>query len=184
MQREFSAGGAVVRHMQQRWWLAVIEPSPSSGTDAAAVTQAPSTPTKRSRHRNPSRTVLALPKGLIDPGEKPPQTAVREVREETGVDAALITKLKDIKYFYIRSWGDKQRVFKVVSFYLLLYRAGQLDDITPEMRREVKQALWIPLEEAPQKLAYPGERQIAKAALDYISAHPEISESHAADTAR
>ncbi len=184
MQREFSAGGAVVRHMQERWWLAVIEPSPSAATDSLPAAESVSAAKAKRPRRNPARPVLALPKGLIDPGEKPPQTAVREVREETGVEAALVTKLKDIKYFYVRSWGDGQRVFKVVSFYLLLYRAGQLDDITPEMRREVRQALWIPLEEAPKRLAYPGERQIAKAALDYLSAHPELPESHAADTAR
>lgn len=169
MQREFSAGGAVLRHMEGKWCIAVIEPQSE---------------TKRVSGKKPRRTVFALPKGLIDPGEKPDQAALREVHEETGVEATLVTKLKDIKYFYIRSWGDKQRVFKVVSFYLLLYRAGQLGDITPEMRREVKQALWIPLEEAPKKLAYPGERQIAKAALEYVSAHPELPENHAADTAR
>ena len=64
---------------------------------------------------------MALPKGLVDAGEKPDQTALREVREETGLTATLVTKLIDIKYVYVRSWGDKQRVFKIVSFYLLRY---------------------------------------------------------------
>ncbi len=169
MLREFSAGGVVVRHMDGRWWIAVIEPQ--SENDKA--------PAKR-----PRPTVLALPKGLVDPGEKPDQTAVREVHEETGVEATLLSKLKDIKYFYVRSWGDGQRVFKVVSFYVLAYRAGRLGDITPEMRREVKAAHWLPLEEAPAKLAYKGEREVAAAALTYITAHPELVNSHAADTTR
>ena len=168
MLREFSAGGAVLRHMDGRWWLAAIEPQ-------TADDPAP---------RRVRRTVLALPKGLVDPGEKPDQTAVREVHEETGVHATLVAKLKDIKYFYVRSWGDGQRVFKVVSFYLLLYRAGQLGDITPAMRREVQAARWLPLEEAPAQLAYPGEREVAAAALAYIRAHPELEKEHAADTPR
>jgi 8-oxo-dGTP pyrophosphatase MutT (NUDIX family) len=169
MQREFSAGGAVVRLMKGRWWLAAIEPQSEA---------------KQPRGRKPPRTVLALPKGLVDPGEKPDQTALREVREETGVDAILVTKLKDIKYFYVRSWSDRQRVFKIVSFYLLLYQSGRLGDISPEMQLEVKQALWLPLEDAPQQLSYRGEREIAAAALDYISSHPELARAHAPDQAR
>ncbi len=167
MQREFSAGGAVMRHMDGRWWIAAIEPQSENNSV-----------TKR------RRAVLALPKGLVDPGEKPDQTAVREVREETGVGATLIAKLKDIKYFYVRSWGDGERVFKIVSFYLLVYRSGRLGDITPEMRREVKAAHWLPLEDAPAQLAYKGEREVAAAALAYINAHPELVQTHAADTTR
>ncbi len=168
MQREFSAGGALVHYMEEHWWIAAIEPQSEKQQSGAK------------RRRN----VLALPKGLVDPGEKPDQTAVREVHEETGVEGTLITKLKDIKYFYVRSWGDGERVFKVVSFYLLLYRAGRLGDITPEMRREVKAAHWLPLEEAPGKLAYKGEREVAAAALAYISAHSELVNQHATDTPR
>ncbi len=169
MQREFSAGGAVVRRSQGQWWVAAIEPQSEA---------------KQARGSKPKRAVRALPKGMADPGEKPEQTAVREVREETGVEAALIIKLKDIKYVYVRSWGDGERVFKIVSFYLLLYRGGELGDITPEMRREVKAAQWLPLAEAPRTLSYRGEREVAQAALEYLSAHPELAEAHAADTSR
>ena len=119
--------------------------------------------------------MLALPKGLVDRGERPEQTAVREVREETGVEAELIHKLKDIRYVYVRSWGDGQRVFKVVSFYLLLYREGQLGNISPEMRAEVRQAYWITLAEAPSTLTHRGEREVAQLALDYVTAHPELA---------
>jgi 8-oxo-dGTP pyrophosphatase MutT (NUDIX family) len=111
---------------------------------------------------------------LVDPGEKPDQTAVREVREETGVTATLVTKLADIKYFYVRSWSDKQRVFKMVSFYLLKYESGRIDDISPDMRIEVQRAFWLPLEDAPAKLAYKSERDVARKALDYASSHPEL----------
>src|SRR6202000_52474 len=96
--------------------------------------------------------IVALPKGAIDEGETPDQTAIREVGEETGVVAELIGKLVDIKYVYVRTWGDQERVFKIVSFYLLLYRSGRLGNIAPEMRVEVQKAFWLPLESAPTVL--------------------------------
>jgi 8-oxo-dGTP pyrophosphatase MutT (NUDIX family) len=106
--------------------------------------------------------VWALPKGLIDDGEKPDATALREVREETGVDAELVRKLGDIRYVY--TWQG-ERIFKIVSFYLLRYRGGRLDELDPAMRREVAEARWLPLDEAPKLLAYRGERQMANEAL-------------------
>ena len=166
MVREFSAGGVVVRKMRGRWFLAVIEPH---------VERAKKTPTKSpGRGRKAAPIVFALPKGAIDAGEKPEQTALREVEEETGVRAQLVGKLADIKYFYVRSWGDKARVFKVVSFYLLLYRAGKLGNISPEMRIEVQRAFWLPLDEASTKLSYKGEREMTERAREYLSAHPEL----------
>lgn len=149
MTREFSAGGVVLRQMRGRWWLAAIEPA---GRQA----------------------VLALPKGLVDEGERPEQTALREVREETGVEAKLIGKLGDIKYVYTRSWAGGERVFKVVSFYLLRYQSGKLGDITPEMRVEVARAEWIPLHDAPRRLAYKGEREMAAKALEYVARNPDL----------
>ena len=152
MAREFSAGGVVVRKRDGKWWVAAIEP-----------------------HRDPGQEpVLALPKGNVDAGEKPEQTAVREVREETGLEATLIAKLTDIKYFYVRSWGDKQRVFKIVSFYLLRYSSGRIGKIADDMRHEVQHSLWIPLDEAPRRLSYRGERDAVKLALDYLKKHPEV----------
>jgi len=155
MVREFSAGGVVIRQMRGRWWLAAIEPAGRSASG--------------------KKTVWALPKGLVDGGESPEQTALREVREETGVEAELIGKLADIKYIYTRSWGDRERVFKVVSFFLLRYASGKLGEIAPEMRIEVRRAKWIPLEDASQQLAYKGEREMAAKALAYIASNPEVT---------
>jgi 8-oxo-dGTP pyrophosphatase MutT (NUDIX family) len=120
------------------------------------------------------KRVLALPKGLVDPGEKPVETAIREVYEETGVTGDVVTKLGDSKYVYTRAWGDGKRVFKIVSFYLMRYRSGRINDITPEMRIEVARARWIKLEDAVKLLAYGGEKQMARRALDYVKAHAEL----------
>src|SRR5579864_5273706 len=164
MPREISAGGVVLRNTPQGWELAVIEPErESESNQKAGVTD-----------KKRPKQVLALPKGLVDPGEKPEQTAVREVREETGVTGVPITKLADIKYVYVRTWSDCERVFKIVSFYLLRYQSGEIDDIAPEMRIEVKRALWLPLEEAAQKLSYSNERKVIRLAQDYLESHPEV----------
>ncbi len=141
--------------------MAAIEPQKESSDSTATA------------KKSGQKVILALPKGLVDAGEKPEQTALREVREETGLTASAITKLADIKYVYVRSWGDKQRVFKIVSFYLLRYESGEIDDVTPEMRVEVKRARWIPLEAAEKKLAYRGERDVVRRALEYLKSHPE-----------
>jgi 8-oxo-dGTP pyrophosphatase MutT (NUDIX family) len=109
--------------------------------------------------------VWALPKGLIDQGEKAEQTAVREVAEETGIEARLETKLGDIRYVY--TWAG-ERVFKIVSFYLLRYRRGRLGEGAPEQRIEVAEARWFALDEASRVLAYKGEREMAEKALAFI----------------
>jgi 8-oxo-dGTP pyrophosphatase MutT (NUDIX family) len=140
--------------MRGRWWLAAIEPA--------------------GRSQSGKKIVLALPKGLVDAGERPEQTAIREVREETGVEATLVGKLGDIKYVYARSWAGGERVFKVVSFFLLLYESGELGEIAPEMRIEVRRVEWIPLEDAPRQLAYKGEREMAAKALECITRNPEL----------
>jgi 8-oxo-dGTP pyrophosphatase MutT (NUDIX family) len=163
MIREISAGGVVVRPTQNGWEMAAIEPQKA----------APVAVSVSNKRKSSQKMLLALPKGLLDPGEKPDQAAIREVREETGLTAQIVAKLKDIKYAYIRSWGDQQRVFKIVSFYLLRYQSGQIDDIDLGMRIEVKRAIWIPLEEAANKLAYRGEREVAALAEAYLKSLPE-----------
>jgi 8-oxo-dGTP pyrophosphatase MutT (NUDIX family) len=175
MVREISAGGVVIRKRHGSWWAAVIEPA----GDPTPVTAESSNPVRKSTdskspHSRERKPVLALPKGLVDPGEKAAETALREIHEETGVVAELIAKLGDSKYTYTRKWGDGQRVFKIVSFYLMRYRSGRIDTIKPAMRIEVAQACWVRLEEAPRLLAYGGEKQMARRALEYVMSHPEL----------
>ncbi len=133
MVREISSGGVVIRQKDGSWWMAAIELP--SGTPPPAPAAAPDPP-KRAVRRKP-KAVLCLPKGLVDPGEKPLEAALREVREETGITAVPITKLGDSKYVYVRSWGDGERVFKIVSFYLLRYESGRIDNVSDAMRIEV-----------------------------------------------
>ena len=139
MLREFSAGGVLVRIVRGRPMVAAIRPQGKEG-------------------------VWALPKGNIDPGESPAETAVRETREETGVEGRLVEKLGDVKYVYTRRSGE--RVFKVVSFFLLRAGRGRLGEIEEAMRIEVAEARWLPLEEAPRLLSYGGEREMAAKAWE------------------
>jgi len=113
--------------------------------------------------------VWALPKGLIDDGERPEQTALREAAEETGVETRLVGKLGDVRYVY--TW-EGERVFKIVSFYLLRYSGGRLGDLPEAVAHEVAEARWLPLEEAPRLLAYKGEREMAERALASVHDRP------------
>ena len=164
MPREISAGGVVVRQISGVWHVALIEPQRSEL--AKDGTQPAKTPRKR------SSAVMALPKGIVDSGEKAQAAAVREVFEETGIVAEPITKLSDNKYVYVRSWGDGERVFKIVTFYLMRYVSGEIDNLTSDMRIEVKQALWVPLADAARQLAYSNERKVLRQAQDYVETHP------------
>ena len=154
MIREFSAGAVVLRHMKEQWWVAVIEPG-------------------REGEPEDRKHMVALPKGNIDAGEKPVQAAVREVREETGLRGAPVTKLADIKYVYQRKWSDQTKIFKIVSFFLMKYQSGHIDNLTAKMRHEVRRAYWLPLDEAARRLSYPGERQMARKAVAWLKTHPQ-----------
>jgi 8-oxo-dGTP pyrophosphatase MutT (NUDIX family) len=142
MRREFSAGGVLVRRLRGRWVLAAIRPA----------------------GKKPG--LWALPKGNIGRGEEPAATALREVQEETGASGRLVEKLGDVRYVY--TWGG-QRIFKVVSFFLLRYTGGRLGDLPPATAHEVDEVRWLPLEEAPQLLAYGGEREMAEKALASVA---------------
>ena len=146
MRRELSAGLVLVRRMRGRTWLAAVRP------------------------RGKPAGTWALPKGLIDAGETPPETALREGFEETGVRAQLMVKLGDVRYVY--TWQG-ERVFKIVSFYLARAIGGRIGDVPAGMEIEVAEARWLPLPDAPRLLAHKGEREIAARALALLSAGPD-----------
>jgi bis(5'-nucleosidyl)-tetraphosphatase len=163
MVREISAGGVVIRKLAGAWWMAAVE-LPSDLARGA----------RRLRRPAGAKPVLTLPKGLIDAGERAAETALREVREETGVIAEIISKLGDSKYVYTRTWGDGEKVFKIVSFYLMRYRSGRINQIAEEMRVEVGRARWVRLDEAAELLAYKGEKQMVRRALQCVESHGEV----------
>ena len=108
----------------------------------------------------------ALPKGLIDAGERGLETAVREVFEETGLRAAGDRKLGDVRYVY--TW-EGERVFKVVSFFLLHATGGRIGELPAGMEIEVAEARWVPLDDAPRVLSYGGEREMAARAAETLA---------------
>jgi len=146
MQREFSAGGVLVRRLGGRWMVAAIRPA---GKPAG---------------------LWALPKGRIDEGESGEATDLREVAEETGAHGRSLGKLGDVKYVY--TWPPKpaegERIFKVVSFFLVRYQGGRLGDVPEAFRHEVAEVKWLPLADAPRLLAYGGEKEMAKKALGFL----------------
>src|SRR3954463_1430582 len=110
MRREFSAGGVVVRRADGRVWMAAIRPQG-----------------KPAGH-------WVLPKGALDDGESSEAAALREVREETGLDATTLAKLGAVRYVY--TWQG-ERVFKVVTFFLMRWDRGEIGAIEEAMRVEV-----------------------------------------------
>ena len=143
VRREFSAGGVLVRRLSGRWVVAAIRPA-----------------------GKPEGT-WALPKGQIGGGESGETTALREVLEETGVRGRSLGKLGDVRYWF--NWQG-ERIFKVVSFFLVRYEAGRLGDLDEAFRHEVAEARWLPLSDAPRLLAYRGEREMAEKALAELAA--------------
>ena len=108
-----------------------------------------------------------LPKGIVDPGESPDVTAVREVREEAGIETDLLSLIETIEYWY-RSvkYGKPIRYHKFVHFYLLSYRDGDVSDHD----HEVEEARWVGLHEAIKMLAFKSEREVVEKAREIIVA--------------
>jgi 8-oxo-dGTP pyrophosphatase MutT (NUDIX family) len=130
---EFSAGGVVVRDGQ----CVVIVPT---------------------RRAADGSKVVALPKGHPEDGESPEQAALREVREEAGVDCEVVDRLGEVRYHYQRGG---RRIAKRVAFFLLDYRSGDLEDHD----HEVEVARWVPLDDALAQLTFDGEREMVRRAL-------------------
>lgn len=137
MKREFSAGGVVFK---KNLWL-IIKHRPSSDF-----------PQEQWR----------LPKGNIDPGEKITDTAIREVLEETGINAKILGKVSDQRYVYTFR-GEK--IFKIVTFYLMEYLSGE-----PKENDEVEEIFWLPLEKAKKTLSFQSDKSILQKAKELLEA--------------
>jgi 8-oxo-dGTP pyrophosphatase MutT (NUDIX family) len=144
MRREFSAGGVLVRRLHGDWMMAAIRPA------------------------GKPKGLWVLPKGQLDVGESSEEAALREVAEETGAHGSTVAKLGATSYWF--AW-EGERIFKVVTFFLVRYEGGRLGELAEEQRKEVDDVRWLPLAEAPTLLAYRGEREMAEKAISLLAAN-------------
>jgi 8-oxo-dGTP pyrophosphatase MutT (NUDIX family) len=131
VKREFSAGGVVFRREPEGVLWLVVKPKGSEQ--------------------------WRFPKGKIEKGENSGQTALREVKEEGGVEARILSKIDNIKYFFVQ---QGQRVFKTVTFYLMEY----IQEAQGGFCWETEEIAWLPFEEAKEKLAFANEKKILEEA--------------------
>ena len=103
--------------------------------------------------------VWCLPKGLIDKGEIPEKTALREVSEETGLTGKIIEKLGEITYWYYIK-GENIKCRKTVHFFLMEYKSGNIADHD----HEVDSVAWFPIDAAMKKVRYKGEKEMLEKA--------------------
>ncbi|MET8652694.1 MULTISPECIES: NUDIX hydrolase [Nocardia] len=135
--RETSAGGLVVDGLD----------GPGEQRSAALI----------GRTDRRGRLLWSLPKGHIEEGETPEQTAIREVSEETGINGIVVAELGSIDYWFVT---EGRRVHKTVHHYLMRSVGGELSDADVE----VTQVAWVPLSELDSRLAYADERRLAEVA--------------------
>lgn len=110
--------------------------------------------------------VWCLPKGIVDKGENPEETALREVREETGLTGRILGRIGSISYWYFIK-EENAKCKKTVDFYLMEYEKGS----TKDHDWEVDEASWVPIEEAAERASYKGDRRIIEKAKEMITEH-------------
>ena len=138
-QDQVSAGGVAFRRVKKKLKLVIVSVKPSLRWQ--------------------------LPKGIVDPGETPEVTAVREVREEAGVETELLELINTVEYWYQRvQYGKHIRFHKFVHFYLLQYINGNVEDHD----HEIEEARWVDFDEAMEMLAFKTERDVVAKAQELI----------------
>lgn len=109
------------------------------------------------RHSRSGHLEWCLPKGHIEQGETPQQTAVREVHEETGILGEVMESIATIDYWFT---GSSQRVHKLVHHFALRRTGGDLT-VEGDPDHEAEEAIWVRFDDLDDVLSYPNERRIA-----------------------
>ena len=111
-----------------------------------------------------------LPKGVIDEGESREQAALREVREESGLEAEIVRLIETTEYWFTTDLGgERRRCHKFVHFYLMKYRSGDVKDHDDE----VAEARWVTIPEAQKMLTFKSERDAVARAVAFVDAMKE-----------
>ncbi len=110
--------------------------------------------------------IWTLPKGYVEARESNEQAALREVREETGCWAELVTRLNEISYWF---YVGKAKHRKSVTFFLMRYLSGD----TENHDHEVDEARWFDVMQARKSLKYVNEKRLIDMALDYLAVNPD-----------
>lgn len=138
---QISAGGVAFRHYAEQLQVALISV-------------------------NPSRR-WQLPKGIIDDGETPEIAAVREVREEAGIETEILDLIEKIEYWYVGdNRGERVRFHKFVYFYLMKYTGGD----TANHDHEVAAARFVEVRAAIEMLAFKGEKEVVEKIIKMVEA--------------
>lgn len=142
MIREFSAGGIVFNNQNQ---VLLVK-----------------TRSFRAYQKNGIAEYWGFPKGHIEEGQTTKEAALREVKEEGGVEAEIIDKLGSSKYIYTQKGGEK--AFKVVTMFLMKYLSGDESDHD----HEVVESGWFSPEEALKILSFPADKELLHKALEMM----------------
>ncbi len=137
MKREFSAGGIIIRNLSGEVEILLI--------NNAAM-------------RDPKKSYWGFPKGHIEGKESSEEAALREVKEETGLEVRVIKKIGDSKYVFSK---DGEKIFKMVIMFLMEYVGGELKI----QDQELLGANWFTKNEALKKLSFPKDRELLKEAI-------------------
>lgn len=154
IKRQTSSGGVIFRNSEKGIEVTLVAVNPIR---------------KKFSNGAKNKTVWCLPKGIIDKNEDPQVTAVREVKEETGLLGEIVDKIDKTSYWYFLK-DENAKVHKTVHFYLMKYKGGSTD----KHDWEVDDAQWFPIDEAMEKLAYKGEREILQKAKKMIEERGEF----------
>lgn len=143
--------------------LPVVEETSAGGIVLRSIDGMPHAALIARRNRA-GRLEWCLPKGHLEGAETPPEAAVREIAEETGITGEVLDRLGIIDYWFT---GTDRRVHKIVYHYLLDALGGTIT-VENDPDAEAEAAAWVAVKELPEKLSYPNERRIAVMARSRI----------------